>query len=1078
MLRTYAVINQLATPHELQKLAEEALTQSQRCSKKEGGEASAATCYPTRNRDLPRAKSGAARSVVVPASPEPRLVSTTQSLNHVSQAAAPGGLKTNETITRDSPAPGNQNTVRLRDIENFGGNKASDQGPRTRNLGPSVRFSTKPEVAGRKKDEKESIFSSRSSPVAGANHSVAHGESQRGQKPKGIVKPVVTEPQMAPMDANANTGHTRAPLSIPNPTSPLQSHAPWNHSPPDSALSPQTENNQGIDNSKQVGKAHKHFPGDNAAQILPYVVYEGGAYQLPISLTPEMKVNLQGGAHSNQPGRDLTQKLAFLSAGQLQTLQQLLRHDSDNNTRKLAHLETLKNKSSKRFWHRSSRVMVAFIEGDTASMPPSILSERQDLASIGGEERTKGSGMPKIMNEATNFKKDGWSIREAMARTDPASSVRHETTPIPRQTQQRGQRDWLSGGGPLGLPGLQDITPHLIFENEWSERQTEYRMWTLRPYPTADGDQTSDYWDSCLLLEEYCEVSEMQRRLKKLDKKSATVLDKMSTLTASQQIQVMQSIESARAVDHGSVNHRLLLRQLEIVRAKKFFKLQQVKAIVVYVCSKPQPENYYASRISQRQWPDTKSGLLAHLPRRGSYDRLPPKEKKKTAPSSIHSTDSSNTTSSIASRKDVLDLDKMQKVRRVNSTIASRPPRPRRSRFPSPSLTSYSQPTIFVRNKLDQHPVSSDESDWSDQTSEDTRFSRVESRRRRSMSIPATGREVVPAKQHRQAAVYERERRIGPLRQSKRRGPKSDTEYQQTIYTPWESTDDKEAALVKHSNSGIWGENISSQPMVQRCYDSFPPSVPFDPVDVERNFSNRYQPTDECKARDEAVEQLLLEWTPCRKTKEDEVNTAASPSQSRAVTPIDATGAAEPRTSRSRSRTRSTHSWHSNAQLPLQTATVNGPRESNATDDKEVQATADVQPRPAANVRPRVEDVTRSSTVPAPACQAWAEVDWARQIVEETAVVDEPEEYDTPLRSTTGRSRGREPSFYYGEHSRVNGRPKSSRPGTKSRQEGQNVTRAHRDERVVVPEQSRGRPTRRRTVEFDPREIKRSTRSE
>jgi hypothetical protein len=473
-------------------------------------------------------------------------------------------------------------------------------------------------------------------------------------------------------------------------------------------------------------------------RILPYVIYDGGAYQLPVSLELELKSKLQ------RP--KLTERLAFLSPGQIQTLQDLLKYNCGEQVRKLTHLEVMK-KPSQKFWRKSIKVMIAFVEGETSSMPAAISSGRDDPTST---EAVHGSPEQPQKTAVTIPSGEGRSLAAQAENTLPLTSHGPNITydipsAAPASAQQLSRAKGLNSAG---LPGFQDVTPHLTHEEEWRERSTEYRVWTIQP-STKQTQPPSGDWDRCVLSEAYLSVAEIKRRLDVLDKDSLTVLQKTTMLEASQQVQITQSIEAAKAstIDH---NYRWTLRQLEILRAKRFFRAEHVKAIVVYVSGTPLLQTFHRPEESQRQRTEVD---------KDSYNPLSSaavKKKHNTKRFSSDYDESATYSERVTGRGRDRTSEWVNKngynmmrdeIERANNNIASRPSRspvPHR-RFTSPTRTSSTytrsritpryppirhrpsspgsrsrisqQPTstVFINNRVHTRPDSSDESDSSEQ---------------------------------------------------------------------------------------------------------------------------------------------------------------------------------------------------------------------------------------------------------------------------------------------------------------------------------------------------------------------------
>ncbi|KAJ2991930.1 hypothetical protein NUW58_g2339 [Xylaria curta] len=310
-------------------------------------------------------------------------------------------------------------------------------------------------------------------------------------------------------------------------------------------------------NSSEAGsKVHQDHDSSaqNAAsgpgtEILPYVIHEERAYQLPISLKLT-SINTK----SVPPEHDLAIELAFLNAGQLRTLQRLLQYRGETGARKLIRLEVAK-KPARRFWQRPRRVTVAFVEGEASGMPVSIL---------------------------------------------PHGDASHRQL---KDVDQLGQGSLPSR---IGLPNFQDVTNDLINDivpwNQRTDRErfTEYRVWHIEPFSASEagGESTKD-WARSLLREENLPRTEIKRRLRILDKDPSTVIAKSTMLTPAQQFQVWRSLEAAK-LGEPDPGYQWTLRQLEVIWSRRFFVVKQAKAIIVYVAKAPEfPYNDTLDDVTQ-----------------------------------------------------------------------------------------------------------------------------------------------------------------------------------------------------------------------------------------------------------------------------------------------------------------------------------------------------------------------------------------------------------------------------------------------------------------------------------------------
>ncbi|KAI0451837.1 hypothetical protein F5B21DRAFT_516479 [Xylaria acuta] len=333
--------------------------------------------------------------------------------------------------------------------------------------------------------------------------------------------------------------------------------------------------------------------GASGTEILPYVIQEEGAYRLPITFISE---------------HDMAMELAFLSPGQIQTLQQLLQYRNETEPRKLVGLE-------------QRQATVAFIEG-AASDTPGLLLPQAD---------------------ASRSQMDG------MAYLQSTRQVNHGRAP-----------------SAIGLPEFQDVT------NDLSNKMHI-------PWGQASiGDRFTEYrsakdWARSLLKEETLPRVEIKRRLKILDKDQATF-----------QIWHVQ----------------WSLRQLEIIRARRFFIVKQVKAIIVYVSKVPRPLHHDApdgaSEIALPYVPhkfynaphgksiDAKHNAAARTPT-SSADSIGTQSVK----SGPLSAERPNNRKSAGQNDAKVD----EAIARANSRIASRPPIPsltRRQTLTTPD--EYSEP--------------------------------------------------------------------------------------------------------------------------------------------------------------------------------------------------------------------------------------------------------------------------------------------------------------------------------------------------------------------------------------------------
>lgn len=367
------------------------------------------------------------------------------------------------------------------------------------------------------------------------------------------------------------------------------------------------------------------------AQILPYVLYEGGAYQLPAPLGLELKNKIQGTLSFGYSGKELTEKLAFLSSSQIRTLQTLLRYDLGDRVRKLAHIEVTK-KSSMRFWRKSAKATIAFIEGEMSNMPEGISLVVPDLTSTGTKdegsrlsqnaafvgpqqqilgqssalrseydsdpELSGGERSRRVWGEPANSTR-AWSVRRQ-------NDIHHIPVAPPTPVQSPGPPNLTNMAG---MFGVQDVTHLLVADEERRKRLAEYKVWVIQPFWSVDQTGSpNNVWDRCVILEERPKIPDVERRLTALDKNSMTVFDKMRTLTVSQQMQVQQSLEEVKS-GASDPEYQLKLRQLDIVRSTEWFKQSHVKKIIVYTCPEPLSPALKRHEESQSHRPQPKESL-------------------------------------------------------------------------------------------------------------------------------------------------------------------------------------------------------------------------------------------------------------------------------------------------------------------------------------------------------------------------------------------------------------------------------------------------------------------------------------
>ncbi|KAI0856678.1 hypothetical protein F4860DRAFT_396874 [Xylaria cubensis] len=948
-------------------------------------------------------------------------------------------------------------------------------------------------------------------------------------------------------------------------------------------------------------------------QILPYVLYEGGAYQLPVSLGLELKSKVQRNLSVGNSGDDLTGKLAFMSASQVQTLQIILRHNLGDEVRKLAHLEVIK-KSSMKFWRKPEKVTIAFVEGEMSSMPEGV-SLVADPAGIRAEgvklsQNTAFNVPPqRILSSSSSSRSKNNSKKElsdtersSMGRTEPTKSL--QTEHVRRQgaiahTQSVASTlvsplDQLNDSSISRLSGIQDVTPLLIMDEEWRKRFVEhYKVWTIRPFLGIDQTQgLNSVWDRCVITEKHLNIPEISRRLTALDNSSMTVLEKMTTLAVSQQLQVQQSFEVVKSGASGSV-YQWKLRQLDIVRSRRFFRPNFVKKIIVYACVEPcsrafnQPEESQNKSLEIEEGPSNvlcnNNAQPSSVEREVSsiHDKTDNQNKRSRNMNSTDKEDNVSTDSSgfsIKKRKNENDLRdessemgeelsrrhrrprvlRRREIERANEAIASRPPVSSESRgqsqpafsrsssadaetgplrrllSPQPASTKGqgAMPPIIINNRIygtRRHSYSTDESD-----SSGSDINKV--RDKRPNVITSTGGAPTRGSvSHHQHTVYynddesdaELREKAYPLRRDiqaerdrihglqLRRSSLSRDSYSVRPRQRSKSvaTSRSRPRLLKYYTD----EELRANARAGQRY----------PDEFDKQPYNPQVSPEEVAAGQEAIEQLLLEWTPLYKAGYDSDNhdeDLSEPTQHKisqgsldkqshsafavaeelevlqnVTRPKDVNRpATENRiniqleklpegqvgeTPFAEPARRDKIEWTSRiavSQLPFST-----PQRRETTDGISLAKPVNGQASKVYNsqtlggnddddYKPRLlQKGDRAATVPIPERQRWEDINWARQIVEETATLEDLDEYGPPLRtpsqnpitaqamekelSPRGRGRRRESNLLRDEWRRDIERNRSPR----LRRETREISRVDSFERRPNP------PPRRRTVEFE-----------
>ncbi|KAI1259189.1 hypothetical protein F5Y18DRAFT_410642 [Xylariaceae sp. FL1019] len=326
----------------------------------------------------------------------------------------------------------------------------------------------------------------------------------------------------------------------------------------------------------------KDQKSNRKTHVLPYLISDGGAYPLSTSLGSELKSNPQGGLHLGHAGKRLSKKLAFVSPEQFQAVQTVLQQTPDEDAGTLAHLELVKKR--RKFWQKSSKVPIAFVEKDSSTVLKSGSFMTGKSAAVGAHH----AGSSRNQNPSGDFSKTEPKLPRVEDLSTPAVIDNHLLLPLGGHRQNIVSHIQTTSPIPqsIELPGFQMFEHLLVNEREWRERFTEFRVWTIRPFHSDQARTSPDEWDRCMLSEETIDVPQIRLRLAALDKHATTLLEKLAALTISQQIQVMRSVEAAKTGD-ARLNDQWKLRQLEILRARRLFKQKQVKAITVYAYKEP-----------------------------------------------------------------------------------------------------------------------------------------------------------------------------------------------------------------------------------------------------------------------------------------------------------------------------------------------------------------------------------------------------------------------------------------------------------------------------------------------------------
>ncbi|KAI3335125.1 hypothetical protein F4824DRAFT_166894 [Ustulina deusta] len=819
-----------------------------------------------------------------------------------------------------------------------------------------------------------------------------------------------------------------------------------------------------------------------------------------------------------------------------------------------------------KFWQKSAKVMIAFVEGETSGMPEGVSLVVADSTGTAAsrlphntafgvpQQQTPALGSSSLVNNDSNLEPSD-AERSRTGRVEPTSSpqtqgvgrqnvIAHIPSAAPTSVQPRGQpNSWNI----TGISRIQDVTPLLVEEEEWRKRFTEYKVWTIRPFLSIDQTQTpDDAWDRCVISEEHLNINEIKRRLAALDKNSMTVLEKMTTLAVSQQIQVQQSLEAAKSGASDSA-HQWKFRQLEIIRSKRWFRPKHVKRVVVYVCVEPLLQAFKQHEESQRQPIEMEEGA-SNLPNNGDgrssfagRQVLLIEDKKKHKRSrDITDTDIENTVSTensdwsigvhkgeneprewvrkkerkFSRRSEPEDL-RRREVERANEAIASRPPAPPVSRgrsprlssayagtrsptrLPSPRLASPTRqgPTQPITIANDRY-ISRRDSDSADE-SNSSDSDRYQVRYEYPHAIITTGRKPTRDNANDHRSSYS----TRPRHRS--RSEATSPPYPRLVgyYT------DEQLRVRERARA--------------RARQSYPDEFDRQPYDPQLS-------PQAVEARQEAIEQLLLEWTPLYKAENGSDNDDMSPAKPQVHESLPPSPNGQPHSSVKvreepealyyvpRPKVETLPSPETKVDVQLETLSENQAQETEAVRGPTPRARTNWTSRLATSQPPLVRlqrrettdgiglgkplngqlsdashpqtadgnddgDIgisllqkgNRAATLPIAAPQTWTDIDWARQIVEETATVADPDEYEPPLRNpTTAPVRVRELSPRESERQLENELFRARRRRNTERHGSPTARRRARDRSQVDHDEGSferrpSPPPRRRTVEFE-----------
>ncbi|KAI1366552.1 hypothetical protein F5Y08DRAFT_300941 [Xylaria arbuscula] len=1075
MLRTYAIIGNLASPQDLQIIAWETQTRSQTRPGTAGREPSVA---PSRFKEL-RASSqptddklrtarGPARSVsrgFGNARSRPidiDVLPTTKPQSSRNGIITNGHVISSDFDTRkQQPAP-----------------TGSAQAHK-----PLVRFSSSIDDTTQQGDEMDSVSrpNCNDQPLTSGHGTVDGGIKTTTSPPPPRAQAQVDNP--APKEHTADSKE----MNGDNEQVMRQTTAMTPVNPSQGARDKQSQDKKSPENSN-VGNAFVRNAGQKEVQILPYVLYEGGAYQLPVSLGLEMESKVQGTLNSLHSQKELTERSAFLNPGQVQTLQNILRDNPGDQARKLAHLEVLK-KSSMRFWRRPTKVMIAFIEGETANMPQVVSLPSAGIAN----EHLK---MPQTTILAVPQQQI--PSREKFTTNSQKQDINQQKSMSNSQTLLQAF-SLPSNSRVSGISGIQDVTALLLETAEWRERFTEYKVWTIRPFSSIEQtDVSSINWDRCVISEEHLSNTEVGRRLAALDKNPMTILEKIATLAVSQQIQVQQSLEAAKSNAYDPAR-QWKFRQLDIIRSKKWFKPRHVKRVVVYACIELLPPAPERPEESQKDHAIMDNGAFAKrransIQAASSDTKILSIEDKKHhhhhhgSSGEMMTTDSDSSSLEDSKREPInkksrihmserrLDTirddayrrgraERQREVELANAAIASRPagsPRPRLSTTRTydsvGSLHSNPPGPVIINNHI--YNYSDSEISGSDEYSEQDNY---------PSALVATGHQST-TNRTRDRLRREHEwiqRNFSPRSRS------SSPRYRGRSVASSRRTSRARPRLLGFHTSDELRARTRSQ---ARAGETYPDEFDKEPYDPQLS-------PQEDEARQEAIEQLLLEWTPLYKADKDSDSEEVDADESKEQEPASmlpneqmsspGTAMDEPELLHSavNQAVESAADMQSDIHPGVEESIIKGITPGFNTENEKLRAESfspyvgvgasygEQQPRP-------LQKGGRAATLPTPARQAWTDPDWARHIVEETATVVDPDDYELPLRSPTApreRQEGHQQGSAFPRADRERAPERYTSPTTRHHRDRSRVEHSVRDDLEQRPTP----PRRRRTVEFE-----------